>query len=403
MLNEQAANAANTASRIHLGHLDGIRGLAALWVALEHVVTEVLSRADVAALPAVVTSVAKAFSLGHTPVDIFIVLSGYCLMIPVARSGRISGGLSGFIARRARRILPPYYASLGLFALLVLLVPALREGIGTHYDVHIPFIKLDVLVSHVLLLHNMNPSWIYQGNGVWWSVATEWQIYFLFPLLLIALRKGGWIACLFVALVLGALPRHISLGLGEACFHFLALFAMGMIASSISFSPSSSVRLRQLPWGVLASVLVAGFVAVKFNLVHVPRINEVILGDMLVGGATSAMLIFLVESVTKGAKPVALRLTSSQFAVWLGLMSYSLYLCHYPIEILTHAALLHHNIPIGAAFVVMLIVGVPLAIGLSYLFHVAFERPFLRPRPIPIAASVPTSSDEPRPVGVSAE
>ncbi len=54
-------------------------------------------------------------SWGQVAVDVFIVLSGYCLMLPVARAGgALRGGPVGYMKRRARRILPPMLASLGV-------------------------------------------------------------------------------------------------------------------------------------------------------------------------------------------------------------------------------------------------------------------------------------------------
>ncbi len=75
----------------HYTHLDGIRGLAALFVVLYHTAavaeTEDLSR-----------YIAHLFwfirSHGHYAVTVFIVLSGYCLMLPVAyrEDGQLRGG-----------------------------------------------------------------------------------------------------------------------------------------------------------------------------------------------------------------------------------------------------------------------------------------------------------------------
>ena len=47
------------------------------------------------------------------------------------------------------------------------------------------------LLSHLFLLHNLNASWIYDFNGTLWSIATEWQIYFVFALLLQFRSTGG--------------------------------------------------------------------------------------------------------------------------------------------------------------------------------------------------------------------
>ena len=61
----------------------------------------------------------------------FIVLSGYSLMIPAARNGgELVGGFRRYIFRRARRILPPYYAALicSIALILVYNVWSARSG-----------------------------------------------------------------------------------------------------------------------------------------------------------------------------------------------------------------------------------------------------------------------------------
>src|SRR5215218_948233 len=69
-------------------------------------------------------------------------------------------------------------------------------------------------------------------NMAHWSVATEWQIYFLFPLLLLPLwRRFGSACAVAAAAVVGLLPHFLlpeSRNLDWACPWFLGLFAMGM-------------------------------------------------------------------------------------------------------------------------------------------------------------------------------
>src|SRR5262245_54437637 len=90
-----------------LAFLDGLRGLAALYVVLHHAALEVsggsFSRGS--------NLVRGLLRHGHFAVAVFIVLSGYCLMRPVAGDplGRLRGGMWGYLGRRARRILPPYF------------------------------------------------------------------------------------------------------------------------------------------------------------------------------------------------------------------------------------------------------------------------------------------------------
>jgi len=93
--------------RVKLEFLDGLRGLAAFYVLLHHLY-------DPFGIPRALTYPLSILRFGHYAVGAFIVLSGYCLMLPIVRStdGKISGGTFHFFKRRAMRILPPYYAAL---------------------------------------------------------------------------------------------------------------------------------------------------------------------------------------------------------------------------------------------------------------------------------------------------
>src|SRR5581483_5580771 len=91
------------------------------------------------ALPRAALTLRRALSYGHDAVAVFIVLSGYCLMLPVVRGGgELAGGFAGYISRRARRILPPYYVTLVVSLLLIWSVPALQRPSGTTWDDSLP-------------------------------------------------------------------------------------------------------------------------------------------------------------------------------------------------------------------------------------------------------------------------
>src|SRR5258708_40112679 len=94
-------------------YLDGLRGAAALYVVLYHVYLELALSGEWNRLPAFVRYSAGWLQFCHVSVGVFIVLSGFCLMLPVARSSdrQLPGGLGQYFVRRARRILPPYYAA----------------------------------------------------------------------------------------------------------------------------------------------------------------------------------------------------------------------------------------------------------------------------------------------------
>ncbi|HEY2155860.1 MAG TPA: acyltransferase, partial [Isosphaeraceae bacterium] len=190
-------------ARERLAFLDGLRGLAALYVVLFHAMVEAHASGRSGSAPAVAAF--AALRHGHYAVAVFVVLSGYCLMWPVARDpeGRLDGGIARYLGRRARRIIPPYYAALGLCWLLAATVPALGRPGGGPWDVALPSGGAGVVASHLLLVQNWGPGWIYRVDPPAWTVATEWQIYWLFPALIALRRWVGMAATVAIAFGLG--------------------------------------------------------------------------------------------------------------------------------------------------------------------------------------------------------
>jgi peptidoglycan/LPS O-acetylase OafA/YrhL len=66
---------------------------------------------------------------------------------------------------------------------LIAVIPALHRQSGTAWDSKVP-VTLGGVLSHLVLMHNLRLDWQGQVDGPMWSVATEWQLYFLLPLVL---------------------------------------------------------------------------------------------------------------------------------------------------------------------------------------------------------------------------
>ncbi len=229
-------------TRVRLEYLDGMRGLAALYVVWFHIYLDVINtKAGTVQFPYLLHSIIEVFmSHGASSVAIFIVLSGYCLMLPVARSsdGKLRGGIVNYIKRRARRILPPYYAALVLSLLFTALIPAtLMSATGWHWNSGQPAFTLDGILSHLLLLHNLKGKWMFSINPPMWSVSLEWQIYFVFAFLLLPIwRRLGIIPVLVIASIFAA-----AIGLRLAHWWYIILFTLGMIGAVIGFSQKKSL------------------------------------------------------------------------------------------------------------------------------------------------------------------
>jgi peptidoglycan/LPS O-acetylase OafA/YrhL len=352
-------------------------------VIFHHIHRDAILRPDAADLP-------HWFSLfgflrwGHYAVDVFIVLSGYCLMLPVAARGELPGGVWHYVKRRARRILPPYYAAIAFSLLLIAAVPGLRHPVGgTPADTmhtQLPAFSAGAIVPHLLLIHNLRSDWVYKIDGPSWSVATEWQIYFFFPMLLLPVWKrfGTWPAV--AAGVLLGIGVHFVPGrpLDIACPWFLGLFAMGMGGAIVNFRPASDGSSRRsLPWGALGAVaaaLVAAACALKPDWTEI----HFYLVDPVVGFATAAMLVALTRALQQGGRrgPL-LRILDSPLSVWLGIFSYSLYLIHRPLLLAMEALYTRAHLSPIAEFTALCLAGAPAIAGAAYVFHRLFERRFM--------------------------
>src|SRR5215471_6127059 len=168
-----------------IDHVDGLRGLAVLLVVLYHA-SQTSSLTTDHSTP-IARFISGALGEGEQGVSLFLVISGFCLAYPMLRK-RARGNtqwldLRGFAARRIYRIVPPYYAALGLYAGLALAFQA--RGIWP-----LPMsmnVQPDIgdIAAHLLFLHNVT-SHPFTLNASFWSLGLEWQWYFAFPVLLVA-------------------------------------------------------------------------------------------------------------------------------------------------------------------------------------------------------------------------
>ena len=379
-----AVDPARPGARLRLHYLDGLRGLAALHVVLLHSFVEI---ADVKGwLPDVWVERTRWVWNGRISVQIFIALSGYCLMMPVARAGLLHGGTIEFIKRRMRRILPPYYAALAFSLGVLAFVPGMGTPQGLHWDSVLPITR-GVVLSHLLLLQDWSSDWILKLQAPMWTLAQEWQIYFVFALVLVPLwRRAGILATVTFTFVMSIVLKQTFFGhnFTFAAPQFLFLFGVGMFAATVSFPGSSrwlaSLRDR-MPWVWPATALWLVYLVLWLReptFHHFASLPSA----TLVAGAIFCTLIHCTRGAQQRQAPHRLlRFFEWEPLVVLGTFSYSLYLVHHPVLGMFTLALHRWQIPGGPAVALELFVAVPLAAALAYGFHLLFERPFMRGHP----------------------
>lgn len=395
--------------RIRLDHLDGLRGLLALYVTACHAYLTYAvffsGRANGRLADSLLWGMGW-LGLGRSAVAGFIVLSGYCLMLPITQStdGRLRGGTLGFLRRRARRILPPYYGALLVSLALIATVPGLQEGHrgawqAAFWRQAFPAFTPGVLLSHLFLVHNYNVRWQHAIDYPMWSLATEWQIYLLFPALVAIWRRrtiGDVVInamritlLLQVLLMMGAAP-----GFNPWPPQFLTLFAFGMAAATVNFPRANEEAPgRRVRWGSLAAGLFALFVVLQLTVGGWLRDSgHQQVEDLLVGGAVASLVVYCGRARVAGVDPPVLRMLEANLLVNLGRFSYSLYLIHAPILAVLYLGFQSLGLSCALVQAAMLGLGIPLSVLAAFVFYLAFERPFLHERPSAVGAD-PRRSD----------
>jgi peptidoglycan/LPS O-acetylase OafA/YrhL/glycosyltransferase involved in cell wall biosynthesis len=371
---------------VRFDYLDGIRALAASYVVLNHY----LSYGIYERLGPKLQSLTYWFQFGHYAVDVFIVLSGYCLMLPVARnhSHFIRGGFGQYIGRRAMRILPPYFAALALSLVVLKCIGQLH--LVTRAD----------LITHLLLVHNFSSQCVWSINPPLWSVAVEWQIYFAFPLLLLPLRKMlGNSACVTLALLIGLTPHFVfprlwnmvmgpqhQLQIGWnfdwSYFWYLGLFALGMAVADVTYRPRAHNEIQNQRFYAVAGISMFALVAWATGRNGYLYLHPYIV-DTMMGGATAFALAWAGRHtvIRDGCEtPAILRLLGSGPLVWVGGFSYSLYLVHVPIWQAMESTVNRMHLSPSADLAVRLLIGFPTAILAAYVFYLAVENPSMMAR-----------------------
>ena len=312
------------------------------------------------------------FSGGFVGVDIFFVISGYLIGGIIDRdvdAGRFS--FTDFYARRAKRILP---ALLGMLVCCyvgaaVLLSPSESRSFARSA------IAAIAAVSNISYWRDLNYFWPSAERSpllMTWSLAVEEQFYLFFPIILMILNR--------------VMPKRLFAGL-------LLLSLISFIASVWGVAHNPTATFFLLPtraWELGAGALLATREVRRGPLISVdsPQTAEVIgllgLGLIVVAvfgydAQTSfpgwgAVLPVLGTVLLIGARHgvVSNRLLMAKPAVFLGLISYSWYLWHWPL--LAFARIVSDkdlNIATGAVIAVV-------SCGIGYLSWKYIERPFRR-------------------------
>jgi peptidoglycan/LPS O-acetylase OafA/YrhL len=296
--------------------LDGLRGLAALVVVAFHV-SALVSWHPTVLWVAGVTPLGVAIN-GPAAVHVFFVLSGFVLTHSLLRAPGAAGTLR-YCARRVFRIHPPYMAAV-LFAWALTFLPpgapAITEVAGVE-SVRIPLERMSLALAL--------PSKAFGQLPVGWSLYVELAMSLLLPLLLWIGRHSAPLVPVAIGFLVPLYPR-------AGFLVFTIDFAVGM-----ALCLSRDRLAAFVPRGGLAAVL---WVLAALMLLQTPGLGgpaspvrtlaEYQPPAWIVPIAAGCALLVLAAL----EMPALRRLLASRPAVFLGRISYSLYLVHWSVAML---------------------------------------------------------------------
>lgn len=383
-------------------YVDALRGIAVLMVILCH-------SANATGGTAHAWWGSAGFQL-YTGAAIFFGISGFLLYRPylaARESGRPEPSPLRFYRRRALRILPAYWAALTLLAVW----PGLDGVFTSHWWVYYGLGQVYSLPTHA------------NGLAVAWTLCIEASFYLVLPLyaaLLSRLTAGREprrrVAIELLGVAAFGLPALAVQGLGKAgvipfettrtllgTSDWLAI-GMGLAVLSVAFAGdegalSRTRRLASRPTvclGLAVAVFASGAALVDVRDIVAPSWVAYVSNHVVSEAVT--VLVMLPAVFALSSRGAGARILGSPPLRWIGLVSYGLFLWHYPLvrELSTHVVPL--RLPLWAGTLLLFAITLAVTLVPAVVSYRLIELPAMRRRR---TAQVTVATPEPARAGVS--
>jgi peptidoglycan/LPS O-acetylase OafA/YrhL len=363
---------------MRIKELDGLRGIAVLAVISEHYLSW---------LP---TRYARYGWLG---VDLFFVLSGFLITSILLSLRNQQHYFSVFYARRALRIFPPYF-----LAILIYLCVSL--AVGKHGDVGLwlqyVFYYTSLFVGQPAQLHSsplIIPLGVAFGLAVLWSLSVE-EIYYTVWAPVVRYTNDAALAFILVSMMVIA-PilrwKFHTPDFPELYTFYCRMDALGYGSAVALFQHLRRHKQNAVPGKQrLAGWLTAAFVVFTLLFWVITGGDR---GNVQVStlGLTAADISFalLVYTLVRhaGSSQIWVRAFRASWLRSIGMVSYSLYLFHYPLRIVSEDLVRHLHLPRRIDAVGSAGLGVVLSLAVAYGLWYGLESHILRWKDNPVPSS----------------
>lgn len=304
-------------SKIYNPMLDSIRGLAALFVVVLHYSTYLFPKVG-----EFISSFTPLVEKSYLFVDMFFVLSGYVLALNyygLYSKSFSFGQYINFIKKRFIRLYPVHLVSLLLLVFLYWGLESQLNIIDSHFK---NITNLNTFILNLGMLHSSGlfargcyecTSWNYPA----WSISSEWIIYFFMPILFLLAKRFKKLLYLSTTILLLGLYLLIEAPLGSLDFASLPALYRCLVGVLLGISIYIFRNLK-----IKSSPLQVNFIFILSMVsLHFIQVDTVIV-------ILFSILIFTI--VNLGSQHHWLE---SNFLVWLGKRSYSIYMFHAVLQL----------------------------------------------------------------------
>ena len=352
--------------------LEGLRGLASLWVLVGHISLLIHCHITLISSPGI-------------GVDLFILLSGYLMAKNyVERQHKepwqSASTVKKFWIRRFFRIAPLYY---------LLLIVALVYGpwFGEMRDTLAHFYSgtatessrytdqsLANILTHFSFLFGLLPAYGFNTVLPDWSIGLEMQFYLLFPFIMLVTMRFGFAASLTGIMALCCVGRYVLADYYEA-FEMPSMILIKLNIFMSGMLLAEAVRKKSLLYIVFA--LLGPVASVVMGLDAIPL--QIAMEVLMILGMAAILWQYAEGSLMVRLITLPRKILNNRFSTWLGDVSFSVYLLHLLIVIPAIALLLTHTGLSAKSdfirFAVVCAVCLPVTYALASLLYKFVEKP----------------------------